>query len=329
MKTIGSGVLEAILRAVDEAEAHFDGLVIWQAEPPFSVGANLLQVMQGVCEEPSQAGLLGKLRQTASRIKYTVAGGGGVGEVLNAAVGNALRVEEVVAKFQQTTQRLKYAQVPVVAAVDGLAMGGGCEVAIHCARIVATLESYIGLVEIGVGLLPAGGGCKEMALRAAQAAQGGDLFPFLKRNFMQIAMSEVSKSAELARDLGYLRPGDHIVMNRYELLHVAKREVAALAATAWRPPQAVPFPVAGRSALATLKVGMVNMLEGGFISAHDHDIASRIAEVMCGGDVDAGTWVDEQWLLDLERRHFMALLATDKTRARIEHMLTHGKPLRN
>ncbi len=329
MHTIGSGVLDAIQRAVDEAEAHFSGLVIWQAEPPFSVGANLLQVMQGVREDPPEAGLFGKLKQVASRVKYTVAGGGGVGEMLDAAVGNVPRVEEVVAQFQRTTMRLKYAQVPVIAAVDGLAMGGGCEVAIHCARIVATLESYIGLVEIGVGLLPAGGGCKEMALRAAQAAQGGDVFHFLKRNFTQIAMSDVSKSAEMARELGYLRPGDHIVMNRYELLHVAKQEIAALAATAYRPPQAELFPVAGRSALATLKVGIVNMLEGGFISEHDHDIASRIAEVMCGGDVDAGTRVDEQWLLDLERRHFMELLATNKTQARIEHMLKHSKPLRN
>ena len=329
MHTIGSGVLDAILRAVDEAEAHFDGLIIWQAEPPFSVGANLLQVMQGVREPAPEDGLLGKLKQAASRVKYTVASGGGMGEVLSAAVGNVPRVEAVVAKFQQTTMRLKYARVPVIAAVDGLAMGGGCEVAMHCARIVATLESYIGLVEIGVGLLPAGGGCKEMALRAAQAAQGGDMFHFLKRNFMQIAMSEVSKSAELARELGYLRPSDAIVMNRYELLHVAKREIAALAATAYRPPQAMLFPVAGRSALATLKVGIVNMLEGGFISEHDHDIASRIAEAMCGGDVDAGTRVDEQWLLDLERHHFMQLLATDKTQARIEHMLKHGKALRN
>jgi 3-hydroxyacyl-CoA dehydrogenase len=328
MHTIGSEVLDALLRAVDEAEAHFSALVIWQTEPPFSVGANLLQVMQGVRDEPG-AGLFGKLKQAAQRVKYTVASGGGVGAVLDAATGNLPHVEEVVAKFQRATMRLKYARVPVVAAVDGLAMGGGCEIVLHCARVVATLESYIGLVEIGVGLLPAGGGCKEMALRAAQEAHGGELFAPVKRNFQLIAMGEVSKSAELAREMGYLRPGDRIVMNRFELLHVARQEAAALAATAWRPPLPAPFPVAGRDVLATLRAGLVNFLEGGFISEHDHAIASRIAETLCGGDVDGGTLVDEQWLLDLERQHFMALLATDKTQARIEHMLKHGKPLRN
>ncbi|WP_035382898.1 3-hydroxyacyl-CoA dehydrogenase/enoyl-CoA hydratase family protein [Ferriphaselus sp. R-1] len=328
MHTIGSEVLDALLRAVDEAEAHFSALVIWQTEPPFSVGANLLQVMQGVREAP-EAGLFGKFKQAAQRVKYTVASGGGVGAVLDAAIGNLPRVEEVVAKFQRATMRLKYARVPVVAAVDGLAMGGGCEVALHCARVVATLESYIGLVEIGVGLLPAGGGCKEMALRAAQEARGGELFEPIKRNFQLIAMGEVSKSAELAREMGYLRPGDRIVMNRFELLHVARQEAAALAATAWRPPLPAPFPVAGRNVLATLRAGLVNFVEGGFISEHDHAIASRIAETLCGGDVDSGTLVDEQWLLDLERRHFMELLATDKTQARIEHMLKHSKPLRN
>jgi len=329
MHTIGSGVLDAILRAVDEAEAHFGSLVIWQEEPPFSVGANLLQVMQGVREPAPDAGLFGGLKEAAQRVKYTVVSGGGVGAVLDAATGNLPRVEEMIAKFQQAMLRLKYARVPVVAAVDGLAMGGGCEVVLHCARVVATLESYIGLVEIGVGLLPAGGGCKEMAQRAALEARGGDLFEPIKRNFQQIAMGEVSKSAELAREMGYLRPGDRIVMNRYELLHVARQEAAALAATAWRPPLSAPFPVAGRNVLATLKVGLVNFLEGGFITEHDHAIASRIAETMCGGDVDGGTLVDEQWLLDLERRHFMALLGTDQTQARIEHMLKYSKPLRN
>lgn len=332
MHAVSNDVLDGILRAVDEAEAHFSALVIWQTEAPFSAGAHLLQLMQGVQEaaDAPPAGLLGKLKGAAQRVKYTVAGGGGLGEIVNAATGHVPHVEEVVAKFQRVSQRLKYAQVPTIAAVYGLALGGGCEFSIHCTRIVASLESYIGLVEVGVGLLPAGGGCKEMALRAAIEARGNDIFPHLKRYFQQIAMGEVAKSAELARDMGYLRPSDRIVLNQYELLHVAKEEARALTATAYRPPLELrQIPVAGRTGTATLKAAMVNMLEGGFISEHDYNIGCRIAETMCGGDVEAGSLVDEQWLLDLERHHFMELLATEKTRARVEYMLKNGKPLRN
>jgi len=332
MHTISNEVLDGILRAVDEAEAHCRALILWQTEAPFSAGANLLQVMQGVQEsnDAPAAGLLDKFKGAAQRVKFTIAGGGGLGEIVNAATGHVPHVEEVVAKFQQVSQRLRYAQVPTIAAVYGLALGGGCEFSIHCTRIVAALESYIGLVEVGVGLLPAGGGCKEMALRAAMEARGGDIFPHLKRYFQNIAMGEVAKSAELARDMGYLRQSDRIVMNQYELLHVAKEEARALTATAYRPPlQQRQIPVAGRTGIATLKAAMLNLLEGGFISEHDYNIGCRIAETMCGGDVDAGSLVDEQWLLDLERKHFMELLATDKTKARVEYMLKNGKPLRN
>jgi 3-hydroxyacyl-CoA dehydrogenase len=336
MHTVSNEVLDGILRAVEEAEANFSALILWQTEPPFSYGANLLQLMQGVQEPAQHASMFDKFKQAANRVKYTVAGGGGVGDVFNAATGNVPHVEAVVAKFQQVSQRLKYALVPTIAAVDGLALGGGCEFSIHCARIVATLETYIGLVEVGVGVLPAGGGCKEMALRAAQEAQRFandnriDVFPFLRRYFQNIAMGEVAKSAELAREMGYLRQSDRIVMHRFELLHVAKEEARALTATAYRPPlHQRQIAVAGRTGIATLKAAMVNMLEGGFISEHDYNIGCRIAETMCGGDVDVGSLVDEQWLLDLERKNFMELLATEKTQARIEHMLKHSKPLRN
>ncbi len=332
MHAISNEVLDGILLAITEAEAHFRALILWQTEAPFSAGAHLLQLMQGVQEssEAPPAGLFDKLKGAAQRVKYTVAGGGGISEMLNAAAGNVPRVEDVVAKFQQVSQRLRYAQVPTIAAVYGLALGGGCEFSIHCTRIVAALETYIGLVEVGVGVLPAGGGCKEMALRAAQEARGGDIFPHIKRYFQNIAMGEVAKSAELAREMGYLRPSDRIVLNQFELLHVAKEEARALTATAYRPPlQPRQIPVAGRPGIATLKAAMVNMLEGGFISEHDYNIGCRIAETLCGGDVEAGSLVDEQWLLDLERHHFMQLLATDKTRARVEYMLKNGKPLRN
>ncbi|MGB7650368.1 MAG: 3-hydroxyacyl-CoA dehydrogenase/enoyl-CoA hydratase family protein [Gallionella sp.] len=330
MHTVDNDVLDGVLRAVDEAEAHFSALVLWQTELPFCAGANLLQLMQGVQEPAPEAGMFGKLKGAVSRVKYTVAGGGGMGDLFNAATGNVPKVEAVVAKFQQVSQRLKYALVPTIAAVDGLALGGGCEFSIHCTRIVATLESYIGLVEVGVGLLPAGGGCKEMAQRAAAEAKGGDIFPFLRRYFQNIAMGEVAKSAEMAREMGYLRASDRVVLNRFELLHVAKAEANALTATGYRPPlHQAQIPVAGRTGIATFKASMLNMREGGFISEHDYQIGCRVAETMCGGDVETGSLVDEDWLLDLERKHFMELLATDKTQERIEFMLKNGKPLRN
>ncbi len=336
MHTVNNEVLDGVLRAVDEAEAGFKALILWQIEPPFSYGANLLQLMQGFQEPAQDAGLLGKLKGAVNRVKYTAAGKGSMGDLFNAATGNVPHVEAVVAKFQQASQRLKYALVPTIAAVDGMALGGGCEFSIHCSKIVATLETYIGLVEVGVGVLPAGGGCKEMAQRAAQEAQRFssdgrvDIFPFVRRYFQQIAMGEVAKSAELAREMGYLRASDRIVLNRFELLHIAKEEARAMSASAYRPPlHQRQIAVAGRTGIATLKAAMVNMLQGGFISEHDYDIGCRVAETMCGGDVDAGSVVDEQWLLDLERKNFMELLATDKTQARMEYMLKHSKPLRN
>ncbi len=239
-------------------------------------------------------------------------------------------VERLVAKFQHTTGQLKYSMVPTVAAVDGLALGGGCEFIMHCDRAVASLESYIGLPEAGVGLLPASGGCKEFALRAAQQARGGDQMPFLRRYFEAVAMAQVSRSAVHARELGYLRSTDRVVMNRFELLHVAKAEARLLAEAGYRPPREDrAIPVAGRSVAATIKVYAANLLEGGYISPHDFVIGSKIADTLCGGELEAGSLVDEQWLLDLERRHFMELLATEKTQQRIAHMLQTGKPLRN
>jgi 3-hydroxyacyl-CoA dehydrogenase len=332
MHTVSNEVLDGVLRAVDEAEKSFSALILWQTDGPFCAGANLLQLMQGVQEAPAEGGggLMGKLKGAVTRVKYTAAGGGSMGDLFNAATGNVPQVEAVVAKFQQVSMRLKYSLVPTIAAVDGLALGGGCEFAIHCTRLVASLESYIGLVEVGVGLLPAGGGCKEMAQRAAAEARGGDIFPFLKRYFQQIAMGEVGKSAEMGRDMGYLRPSDRIVLNRFEVLHIAKEEARALNATAYRPPlHQRQIAVAGRPGIATFKASMINMLEGGFISEHDYNIGCRVAEAMCGGDVEAGSLVDETWLLDLERQNFMELIATDKTQARIEYMLKNGKPLRN
>ena len=331
MHAIGDDVLDGVLQALEAAEGGFQGLVIWQTEPPFSVGANLKKTPAGG-GAPAKPSAFGKffrnMRREAESLALKAARQIGVADQLMA--GRLGAVEELVEQFQFTTQRLKYSMVPTVAAVDGLALGGGCEFIMHCDRAVATLESYIGLVEAGVGLLPAGGGCKEFAMRAVADAKGGDISPFLQKYFKAVAMAEVGRSAEHAREIGYLRPTDVIVMNRFELLEVAKAQVRALAAAGYRPPlKQAAIPVAGRSAIATIKAFMVNLREGGHISEHDYLIGEKVATVMCGGDVEAGSRVDEQWFLDLEVKHFMELIATEKTQARIEHTLKTGKPLRN
>lgn len=225
--------------------------------------------------------------------------------------------------------RLRYSQVPTVAATQGYVFGGGCEFAMHCDKTVAALESYVGLVEVGVGLLPGGGGCKEFALRAAQEAKG-DVLAALKDYFMAVATAKVATSGQEAQEIGFFRKGDSVVFNAYELLYVAKQQALAMAESGYRPPLKVKgFPVAGRSGAASIKGSLINMLEGNFISQHDFFIASQIADVMTGGDVEAGTLVNEQWILDLERKAFMTLLQNSKTQDRIANMLTTGKPLRN
>ena len=332
MHTIGDDVLEGVQQAIAEAERNYAGLVIWQTEAPFSVGANLKKTPAGGGEKRAAPSTLGKLfknvKREAESLALKAARQIGVADQLMA--GKLAEVEHLVEQFQITTQMLKYSMVPTVAAVDGMALGGGCEFIMHCDRAVATLESYIGLVEVGVGLLPAGGGCKEFAMRAAAEAKGGDISPFLQKYFKAVAMAEVSRSAEHAREIGYLRSTDRVVMNRFELLEIAKSEARAMAAAGYRPPmRAKSIPVLGRSGIATIRAFVENMYAGGYISEHDRLIAGKVATIMCGGDVEAGSLVDEQWLLDLELQHFMELMATEKTQARIEHMLKNGKPLRN
>ncbi|MFN7184400.1 MAG: 3-hydroxyacyl-CoA dehydrogenase/enoyl-CoA hydratase family protein, partial [Thermomonas haemolytica] len=295
MNTVSDAVLDGLQEAVSRAERDFAGLVIWQPKEPFSAGADL-------------AGALGALQ--AGKL-----------DLFEAMVGN----------FQTTSQRIKYALVPVVAAVRGLALGGGCEFQMHSAKTVAHLESYIGLVEAGVGLLPAGGGLKELAVRASAAAgPGGDVFAELKKTFETVAMAKVSNSAANAKELGLLRGNDKIAFNAFELLHIAKAEARALAEGGYRPPlPARRIQVAGEVGIATFKMLLVNMLEGRFISDYDYEIAERIATVLCGGEVERGALVDEDWLIKLERKHFVELAQQDKTQARIAHMLKTGKPLRN
>ena len=295
MHTVNDHVLDGLQQAVGRAEQDFKAMVIWQPKEPFSAGADL-------------SGAMGLLQ-----------------------AGNVAGFEAMVANFQATSQRIKYSLVPVVSAVRGLALGGGCEFQMHSAATVAGLESYIGLVEAGVGLLPAGGGLKEIAVRASRAAgPGGDVFAELKRTFETVAMAKVSASAVEAKELGLLRTADKIVFNAYELLHVARHQALALAEGGYRPP--LPerrITVAGDVGIATFKMMLVNMLEGRFISEYDYEIAVRIATVLCGGEVDRGAQVDEEWLLRLERQHFVELAQQEKTQARIGHMLKTGKPLRN
>lgn len=295
MNTVNDHVLNGLQEAVGRAERDFKGLVLWQNGEPFSAGADL-------------SGAMGLLQ-----------------------AGNVAGFEAMVANFQATSQRIKYSLVPVVAAVRGLALGGGCEFQMHSAKTVAGLESYVGLVEAGVGLLPAGGGLKEIAVRASQAAgPGGDVFAELKKTFETVAMAKVSASAMEAQELGLMRKTDKIVFNAFELLYVAKQEALALAESGYRPPlPARRVQVAGDVGITTFKMMLVNMLEGRFISEYDYEIAVRIATVLCGGAVDRGSLVDEEWLLKLERQHFVELAQQEKTQARIGHMLKTGKPLRN
>jgi 3-hydroxyacyl-CoA dehydrogenase len=243
--------------------------------------------------------------------------------------GGVKSIEPEVAKLQQAHQALKYANVPVVAAVAGLALGGGCELMMHAARRVALNESYIGLVEVGVGLIPAGGGLKEAALRAAVDAKGTDILQFLKNYYMSAATAAVSKSALEAQKMGYLTASDVIVFNPYELLHVAKAQARAMSEAGYRPPLKAKVPVVGRYGMATIMAQLVNMRDGGFISAHDYKLGAMIAEVVSGGDIEPGSIVDEQWLLDRERKAFMELLANPKTQERIMGMMQTGKPVRN
>lgn len=296
LHVISPDVVEELVEAVAVAERDFQALVIWSPGEAFSAGADLQAMLPA----------------------FVVAG--------------ASAIDGAEAEMQQMMLRLRYAQVPVVSAMRGLALGGGCEMAVHSARRVAALETYVGLVEVGVGLVPGAGGLTYIARRAAEQAQAStdkDLVKFLSEPFKAAAMATVGTSALESRRLGYLLPSDIIVPHVDEVLTVAIAEAKAMAASGWRPPHVRKFAVAGRSGIATIKGSLVNMRDGGFISAHDCHIASLIAHVVCGGEVEAGTLVSEGYVMALERQAFTALVQHPKTQERIMAMLSTGKPLRN
>jgi 3-hydroxyacyl-CoA dehydrogenase len=214
-----------------------------------------------------------------------------------------------------------------------MALGGGCEIAVACAKRVAAMESYIGLVEVGVGLIPGGGGLTYIARRAAEMAAAGnanaDVFPFIREGFTAAAMAKVGTSAIESRKLGYLLDDDIIVPHKDELLYVAIAQAKAMFDAGYRAPARSRIPAAGRNAIATIKGQLANMRDGGFISKHDFHISALIADVICGGDVDAGSLVNEEYLMTLERKHFCSLLDHPKTQERIMGMMQTGKPVRN
>ena len=296
MHLIGPGVIDGLLKGVELAEAGYDGLVIWSPDEPFSAGANLEAMLPTFMK-------LG-----------------------------AKGIAPEIKKLQDALLRLRYAGVPTVAAMRGLALGGGCEIAVHCAKRVAHIESYVGLVEVGVGLIPGGGGLTYIARRAAEAAAAAsstDLLAFVKEGFTAAATAKVGTSALESRQIGYLQDNDVIVAHKDELLFVAIAQVQAMAASNWRAPLKALFPVAGRSGIATIKAQLVGMRDGGFISAHDFHIGALIADVVCGGEVEAGALVTEDYVMALERKHFCALLEHPKTQERIMGLLQTGKPVRN
>lgn len=295
MNAISGDILGMVHKAIKRAEEEGVGLVIGNRGANFSVGANLMLLAVAMAE------------------------------------GAFEDVDMVLRSFQKATMAVKYAKVPVVAAPFGMTLGGGCEFCLHADAINASAETYMGLVEIGVGLLPAGGGTKEMCIRAAELAKRyeTDVQPFIFKHFRQIAMAQVSMGAAELPAMGYMRPGDSITMNVDRLIGDAKQKVLSLAVN-YRPPRpAVDIAAPGRSVAASIKSQLWNMRMGSHITDYEETMGGIIADVICGGDVNGGTLITEEYLLQLERENFLRLCANKKTSERIQHMLKTGKPLRN
>ncbi|MBJ6145026.1 3-hydroxyacyl-CoA dehydrogenase/enoyl-CoA hydratase family protein [Hymenobacter sp. BT559] len=295
MNSLGTDVIQGLLKGVEMAENGYRGLVVGNDAPNFSAGANLgLVYMQALEQEFDELNMM-------------------------------------IQQFQQAMMRMRYSSIPVVGTPHGLTLGGGCELNLHCDRVVASAESYIGLVEFGVGLIPGGGGTKEMTLRTAAKYEEGDPeFNLLRNTYMTISTAKVSTSAAEAFDLGFLRRGDEIVVNSNRVIAQAKAAAIELADAGYtQPTQKKNIKVHGRGALGMFMSGVYAMKAGNYISEHDQKIANKLAYVMCGGDLSSPTEVSEQYLLDLEREAFLSLCGERKTLERIQSILTTGKPLRN
>lgn len=293
---IGSDIIAMIDAAVDEVEKNWQGLVIGNQGKNFCVGANLMLVL------------------------------------LEAEDENWDDIDLMVRQFQQAMLRLKYCSKPVVAAPHAMALGGGAEVCLHSHRVRAAAETYLGLVELGVGLIPAGGGTKEMVYRSVEGVPGGvqtDLQPFVNKAFETIAMAKVSTSGPEAKQLGYLRDSDGITVSQDHLLQDAKATVLAMASEGFVPLRPKQVRVVGQSGAAVLRLGAYTLQQGGYISEYDRFLADKVAHVLAGGNVPANTPVTEQYLLDLEREAFLSLCGEPKTQDRMRYMLSKGKPLRN
>ncbi len=296
MNTMGQGVLEGLAHAIETAEKDFRGLVIGnESNEAFSAGANL-----------------GMLYMFGIEKKFD-------------------EVNQMIATFQESMMRVRYSSIPVVVAPHTLALGGGCEINLHADKIVAHSELYMGLVEVGVGLIPAGGGTKEMTLRMGDARRAGDVeLNRLQQAFMNIATAKVSTSAHEALEMNYLRTQDRIVLNRSQVISEAKKEAILLAEAGYvQKNRRSDVWVEGKQGLALFKAGIQGMLMGRYISEHDALIANKLAFAICGGDLDAPQQVSEQYLLDLEREAFLSLTGEQKTMDRIGSLLSGGKPLRN
>jgi len=296
MNTIGGDVLAGLNKAVDLAEQNFAGLVIGNQAANFSVGANIGMIFMMAVEQ-----------------EY---------DELNAAIKY----------FQDTMMRMRYSSIPTVSAPHGMTLGGGCELSMHADKVVAAAETYIGLVEFGVGVIPGGGGSKEMALRASDTFKKGDVeLNTLQEYFLTIGMAKVATSAYEAFDMGVLQKGkDIVVVNKDRQIATAKAYAKLMADAGYTQPiKRTDVKVLGKQALGMFLVGTDSMEASNFISEHDHKIANKLAYVMAGGDLSEPTLVSEQYLLDLEREAFLSLCTERKTLERIQHMLKTGKPLRN
>lgn len=296
MNTIGADVLAGLNKAIDLAEKDFQGLVVGNQAANFSVGANIGMIFMMAVEQ-----------------EY---------DELNMAVK----------MFQDTMMRMRYSSIPTVAAPHGMCLGGGCELSLHADKVVAAAETYIGLVEFGVGVIPGGGGSKEFALRASDSFKKGDVeLNVLQEYFLTIGMAKVSTSAYEAYDLGILQKGkDVVIVNKDRQLAMAKAYAQILADQGYtKPPKRKDVKVLGKQALGMFLVGTDSMEASNYISEHDKKIANKLAYVMAGGDLSEPSYVSEQYLLDLEREAFLSLCTERKTLERIQHMLKTGKPLRN